>query len=294
MEMQQVRYFLAVAKTLNFTRAAELCNVTQPALTRAIRQLEEELGGELIRREGRLSHLTELGERMLPLLTRCHESAQDAKSLAARVRRGEVATLAIALPRAFDLALLLPAIEEARSQFPGLRLQILRGTGAEIAGWLKNGDAEVAVGGALGEEWDRLDSWPMFAEAFELVLAPHHPLAIPEADGDRGAARLVVHADGDHQDMSDETLATMGLMREDAHEVGCARDFEALLSAGFGVAILPASAFRNSGLTRLPCAGAGASREVAVHAIAGRARSPAAAALLSLLRMIDWPARLAA
>ena len=61
MEMQQVRYFLAVSRTLNFTRAAEECNVTQPALTRAIKQLEDELGGELIRREGRNTHLTDLG-----------------------------------------------------------------------------------------------------------------------------------------------------------------------------------------------------------------------------------------
>src|SRR5437762_393263 len=45
MEMHQVRYFLAVAQLLNFTRAAEECNVTQPSLTRAIKQLEAELGG---------------------------------------------------------------------------------------------------------------------------------------------------------------------------------------------------------------------------------------------------------
>ena len=51
MEMHQVRYFLAVADTLNFTRAAEQCHVSQPALTRAIQQLEEEMGGLLLRRE---------------------------------------------------------------------------------------------------------------------------------------------------------------------------------------------------------------------------------------------------
>ena len=51
MEMHQVRYFLAVARTLNCTRAAEECNVAQPSLTRAIRQLEGELGGDLFRRE---------------------------------------------------------------------------------------------------------------------------------------------------------------------------------------------------------------------------------------------------
>ena len=51
MELHQVRYFLAVASTLNFTRAAEQCNVTQPALTKGVQKLEQELGGQLIYRE---------------------------------------------------------------------------------------------------------------------------------------------------------------------------------------------------------------------------------------------------
>ena len=67
MATHQIRYFLAVAKTLNFTQAAEECHVAQPSLSRAIRNLEEELGGELFRRERALSHLTELGKLMLPL-----------------------------------------------------------------------------------------------------------------------------------------------------------------------------------------------------------------------------------
>ena len=68
MEMHQVRYFLAVARMLNFTRAADDCNVTQPSLTRAIKQLEAELGGDLFRRERPAAQLTELGQRMHPLL----------------------------------------------------------------------------------------------------------------------------------------------------------------------------------------------------------------------------------
>lgn len=57
MEMHQVRYFLAASRTLDFTRAAEDRNVSQPALARAIQQLEQELAGKLLRREGKLSHL---------------------------------------------------------------------------------------------------------------------------------------------------------------------------------------------------------------------------------------------
>lgn len=51
MEMHQIRYFLAVARSLNFTRAAEQCHVAQPSLTRAIQKLEDELGGLLLHRE---------------------------------------------------------------------------------------------------------------------------------------------------------------------------------------------------------------------------------------------------
>src|SRR5215207_9095846 len=60
MEMHQVPYFLAVAEELNFTRAAERCNVAQPSLTRAIKLLEGELGGPLFNRERANTHLSYL------------------------------------------------------------------------------------------------------------------------------------------------------------------------------------------------------------------------------------------
>jgi DNA-binding transcriptional LysR family regulator len=65
-ELFQIRYFLALSETLNFTQAADKCHVSQPSLTRAIKSLEIELGGELLRRERALSHLTDLGESVLP------------------------------------------------------------------------------------------------------------------------------------------------------------------------------------------------------------------------------------
>ena len=73
MELQQIRYFLAVARELNFRRAARHCNVAQPSVTNAIKALERELGGALFRRE-RPIKLSELGEAVLPHLARiAHE-----------------------------------------------------------------------------------------------------------------------------------------------------------------------------------------------------------------------------
>jgi len=93
MEMHQVRYFVAVSRTLNFTRGADECNVTQPSLTRAIKQLEAELGGDLFRRERPTAQLTELGQRMHPLLKQCYEAAVGARSLALSFKGGKVGTL---------------------------------------------------------------------------------------------------------------------------------------------------------------------------------------------------------
>jgi LysR family hydrogen peroxide-inducible transcriptional activator len=79
MEMHQVRYFLAVAEQLNFTKAAESCNVSQPSLTRAIKLLEEEFGGLLFHRERANTHLTDLGRTVLPHLQQIYDEAHAAK-----------------------------------------------------------------------------------------------------------------------------------------------------------------------------------------------------------------------
>ena len=157
MEMHQIRYFLAVARTLNFTRAAEECNVAQPSLTRAIRQLEGELGGDLFRRERPHAQLTELGNRMLPLLRQCYESALSARALAQAIKKGEVGSLRLAISSSIDPALVTPHVVELGKLFTGLDLKLLRGNGSEVLEYLKRGDVELGLAGPIGDEWDRLD-----------------------------------------------------------------------------------------------------------------------------------------
>lgn len=298
MEMHQVRYFLSVARTLNFTRAAEDCNVTQPALTRAIKQLEDELGGDLIRREGRNTHLTDLGNRMQPLLRQCYESALTAKSLATKIKKGEVPTLSLAVSRTLDLVHLMHPLSEMHRSFAGLQLKVRRGTGAQIAAMLKNGEVDLAVGGPMGESWDRLETWPMFSEAFDLVVGVDHPLAMHNAlDLDVKLireARFLVHAGTDLAEFETGRLDAAGISLDHAHEVDSDRDLEALVVAEFGVAIMPASAMNSLRVRHLACSALDLRRTVAIYSVAGRARSREASALLNLVRSADWSRTLGA
>jgi Mn-dependent DtxR family transcriptional regulator len=74
MELHQIRYFLAVARERNFTKAARACHVSQPSLTRAIGRLESELGGLVFERKLRGCELTELGRLVLPSLKMAHRA----------------------------------------------------------------------------------------------------------------------------------------------------------------------------------------------------------------------------
>src|SRR3954471_10723001 len=177
MEMHQVRYFLAVARVLNFTRAADECNVTQPSLTRAIKQLEAELGGDLFRRERPAAQLTELGQRMHPLLKQCYEAATGARQLASSFKNGEVGALRIALTHSIDLSLLIPHLDQIKRQFNRLEFRFLRGDARAVGEFLRKGEAELGIAAEIGEDWDRLDTWPLFTENFQFVVNRRHPLA---------------------------------------------------------------------------------------------------------------------
>ena len=115
MELHQVRYFLAVASTLNFTRAAEQCNVTQPALTKGVQKLEQELGGQLIYRERQLTQLTDLGKEVLPMLERTLASAEAVRRRAQEFQRKEVAPLKIGLAPSISVSLVLDPSRRSQS-----------------------------------------------------------------------------------------------------------------------------------------------------------------------------------
>jgi DNA-binding transcriptional LysR family regulator len=290
MEMHQIRYFLAVARTLNFTRAAEECNVSQPSLTRAIKLLEAELGGDLFRRERNLSHLTELGQRMQPLIQQCYESAQGAKTLATSIRRGEVAALRLALSRTVDMRLMIPFLTELIRAFKGLELKFLRGTAEEIAEIMKRGDADLAVSGPFAESWDRLDSWPLFTEGFILLLNAKHRLAGRNKVSleDLRQERLLVRSYCELADQLSTVLRNRNFAGAYNHEVASEPDLVSLLEAGIGVAIAPRSTSITAGLRSLQVEDLDLTRSVYLYAVAGRPRAAPAATLMKQLQAADW------
>ena len=166
--------------------------MTQPSLTRAIKQLEAELGGDLFRRERPAAQLTELGQRMHPLLKQCYEAATGARSLASSFKSGEVGALRIALTHSVDLSLLIPHLDQIKRLFNRLEFRFLRGSSREVGEFLKNGEAELGIAAEIGEDWDRLDSWPLFTEGFQLVVNKRRPLAGRGDIGVRGPANRAV------------------------------------------------------------------------------------------------------
>jgi DNA-binding transcriptional LysR family regulator len=290
MEMHQIRYFISVAKTLNFTQAAKDCNVAQPSLSRAIKMLEDELGGALFRRERALTHLTDLGGMMLPLLTQCYGNALDAKTLAMAYKKALIAPLRLALSHTINLSLLVPALTELVKIFPGLELQFFRGTAKEIAGLLKAGTSDLAVAGPIGEMWDRLDAWPLFDEAHELVVNKSHALAMRNRVGldELAKLRLITRPYNEQAEELAALLLSAGIEQKTGDHITSDQDLLGLLEANVGAAIMPESARATSNLRGIAVDGLTLRRPVLLYAVAGRERSPAATGLMKLLRAADW------
>ena len=291
MEMQQVRYFLALSKTLNFTRAAEECHVTQPALTRSIKQLEDELGGTLIRRERSHSHLTELGHRMQPMLQQCYDAAVAAKSLAKSVQGSDIVTMSVAVANCVNMTILARCFGELLRAYPGVELKICRGTSLSVLEALKKGEVDIAIAGPL-DPWERLDGWPLFREPVGLVVSTDHRLGrhnssevtVSELAGEVFLRRAECETKKELQ----THFPDFDSVARVEHQVETDHDLVALIEANTGVGFLSATAPESSRIRRLKLADCELWLTVAVFAVAGRMRSAAAGLLLNLLRAADW------
>jgi DNA-binding transcriptional LysR family regulator len=153
MELRHLRYFLAVAETLHFSRAAARLHITQPALSRQIRDLENELGTALFRRHGIETKLTVAGGRFLlrtrEILDLAERSVREVRETAQVVRFGHYGTLWVDY--------YAPALRAFAKRFPGISLQAVEQTPVELIVALRRGEIDLALLGptekALGREF---------------------------------------------------------------------------------------------------------------------------------------------
>src|SRR6516165_6427605 len=154
MEMHQVRYFLAVTEELNFSRAAEKCNVSQPSLSRAIQQLEGELGGSLFHRERHLTHLSELGQMVRPHLETVYNAAVKAKRLSQDLSQLKRVPLKLGIMCTISPDEIVDLIAGLKTRYEGLELHLCDANAKDLRERLLAGDLEAVIYALPGEEID--------------------------------------------------------------------------------------------------------------------------------------------
>ena len=290
MEMHQIRYFLAVCQTLNFTKAAEECNVAQPSLTRAIQKLEEELGGPLFHRERANTHLTELGRLMMPHLEQTLAAAQAAKSLATSVRRGQVAPLRLVVENSVPMKPVVDMLSALQKSMKGVELTLGAGTRQSILEDVLDGDFDLMIAGQAGESDDRIRSWVLFREQCRVVLPEHHPLAAAEsvALSQLDGVSLIERIECCLHPKFHAACAAKNVTPDIRHRAASDEQLQQMILAGFGFGICSPNLKLIDGLAAVSFADEDVDRDVVLATVAGRRFSPATDAFVKIARARSW------
>ena len=290
MEMHQVRYFLAVADTLNFTRAAELSNVSQPALTRAIQQLEDELGGLLLRRERKLTHLTDFGRLIEPHLRQLLADAEAAKTTAKRFLSLQQAQIRLGIMCTVGPARFMSFLASFHATNPGCEFTLVEGVPARLSDLLLRGELDLAVMAQPEPFNERLDVLPLYGERFCIAFPTGHRLEqqnhveIADVAGETYLRRI----NCEYRDYLAEQLRGLGL----AVRVGFQSEREdwiqMMVAAGFGVCFLPEFSPTIPGVRTQPVSDPKVIREVSLVSMSGRRFSPAVMTFIRAIRSHDW------
>lgn len=296
MEMHQVRYFLAVARSLSFTKAAQECNVAQPSLTRAVKKLEDELGGALFHRERANTHLTELGRAILPHIEQSYLAAQSARALACAFRRGDIAPLRVGLANSVSSHLFADVLNGVKSGVPNFEITVEGGLEGQVRDAVLKGDADVVVLGENGTLPERMRAWPLFREGFHIIMAATHRLAaksslmLRDLDGEDVIERAKCGGCAQLRQL----CSANGVMPRFRHRVDSDEQLQNLVRAGFGVGFSTRSNRLAEGIVARNIECVKIERSVSLATVAGRPFSAAMDAFVKLARMRDWAAELAA
>jgi DNA-binding transcriptional LysR family regulator len=289
MELHQIRYFVAVSRLLNFTRAAEHCDVSQPALTKAIQKLEFAMGGELIHRERQLTQLTELGKLVLPMMEGIVAQADAAKMVSREYQRKDNAPLKIGLTSSVSANLLVSPLSEIARFVPGLQVQMVEELQSKLIEMIYDGEINAALIAGPEPLPERIDQWVLFDERLLVMAAPDHQWATLQSipiEKLAEASWLEREECGVAQ-----MLGKIGLGIEQikiAHRGRHEGHLQYLVEAGLGVMLVAEHAPRLPTLIAIPVEGDSLRQSIRLIVIAGRRYSPALDAFIKILRLRDW------
>jgi DNA-binding transcriptional LysR family regulator len=244
MLLQQLQTFKLVAEESSFTRAAELLNLSQPAVTRQVASLEAELGVPLIERSGRSFHLTQAGELVVNyareidgLVQRCHEEV----GALSNPERGQVSVASVTTVGLFTLPGL---ILDYRRQHPGVRIRVWSGRAAGVLDRLMEGSADIGLTSAPVMH-QRLQSVPLFDDPVVPVAAPQVAQGLPDPIPLEMLAELdliLYQAPSRFRTLIDAALEQAGVYARVSMDLDSHEAVRTAVSLGYGVALVPREA----------------------------------------------------
>jgi DNA-binding transcriptional LysR family regulator len=291
MEMHQIRYFLAVAEELNFTRAAEKCNVSQPSLTRAIKLLEDEFGGPLFNRERANTHLSELGRMVHPYLLQASEQTRSVKEMALGFIKLKRAILKLGVMCTIAPVQLVDLIGALQTRYEGIELELVDASARVLEERLCQGELEVAIYCLPGGEPDeRLHYMPLFREQLMIVACPDHALAhknaveVRDLNGQKYLNRVNCEFNGYAGPIWRERGAEFKIVYRSERDDWIL----AMVAMGLGFGFMPQHSINHPGVVSRPLVEPEFWREINLVTVRGRPHSPAVGALVREAARTQW------
>lgn len=240
MDINQLEVLVAVAREKSFSRAAEVLNRTQPAVSQAIRRLEQEIGEKLFDRSSKDGTLTMAGEvlldyarQMLNLRQTAHNAIREMRDL----HHGKVTISA----NEHTVFYLLPIIEEFRKLYPLIKVEVQRGVASRIPKEIMARETELGVVSFKPND-NSVVSTPVFLDELSLIVAPGHPLGSKSVVSikELGVETFIAHnAPSPYREKVIESFEKYNTKLNISVELPSLEAIKKLVQTGVGVALVP-------------------------------------------------------
>jgi LysR family transcriptional regulator, hydrogen peroxide-inducible genes activator len=246
MNLRDLRYFVALADTKHFGKAAERCYVSQPTLSAQIKKLENYLGVQLIERQPRRVTLTETGARILPIARRMLQESDEIVSLARNEHDPLAGKLKLALIPTIGPYLLPLLTRKLRKQLPQLKLMLYEYQTQPLLDKLRAGDVELGII-ALPVPMDGLEARELYDEPFTVAVPNNSELAKKshvKLDDLSGETLLLLEDGHCLRDQALDVCSRVDVRENEDYRATSLETLRQMVAAGLGVTLLPELATR--------------------------------------------------